>query len=339
MRMRKSIVLFIVLLSLAACLPCARAADSVFSDTHDVFNQLQRNAWYLPTADHMAQLYVTEIGAGPPVVFLHGGPGNDFHYIIDALRPQLGKHHFVLYEQRGSLLSPVAANDVSKLTVQQQVKDLETLRKALGVDKLVLFGHSFGTFLALMYYQAHPDHVAGMVLAGAAPPTFKPKGLAGWVKAMRPRQKTLMGRTRLIAQVEKTAGLPTDPSHDTPQQDSIRWRIAKQAALNIIDLRRWKQVIGGGVYYNAKVDDAIGNTLPDDLDIRPVLASHPVPITIIDGDQDYIDPAGSSWKSLTGSDHVVVDVMRHASHYSWVDDPQAFAGALANGLVRADRQR
>src|SRR6185312_5393397 len=133
----------------------------------DVFNQVQQNAWYLSTTDHVAKLFVTGIGRGAPVVFLHGGPGRDFHYIIDALRPQLERHAFVLYDQRGSVLSPVPAGTEGKLTMRQMVDDLEALRVALGRDRLVLFGHSFGSLLAMAYYRTYPSHVERMVLAGS----------------------------------------------------------------------------------------------------------------------------------------------------------------------------
>src|SRR5581483_5252909 len=335
--MNRSISLFIAF-TFALFVPRASHALSnclLYAD--DVFNQLQRNAWYLPTSDGQAQLYVTYLGRGSPVVFLHGGPGNDFQYIIDALRPHLEAHRFVLYEQRGSLLSPVPEKDISKLSIQQQVADLETLRKALGLKKLVLFGHSFGTFLALMYYEAHPDHVQGMILAGSVPPGFGRPRLAGWVKSMRPRQKALLGRMDAIAKAEKGAGLPADSRADTAEQSSIRWHIAKQAALDIVDLSRWQQVTGGQVYYNPKVDDAIGNTLPNEFDIMSTLKSHPVPITVISGDQDYIDPSGETWKSLTADNPVVIHVMPHAGHYSWIDDPKAFSAAFENGLVRSEK--
>ncbi|WP_266160311.1 alpha/beta fold hydrolase [Dyella silvatica] len=321
-----------------ACAPLAdlRAADADLKNANDVYNQLQHNAWYLKTADHVADLYVTELGVGTPVVFLHGGPGNDFQYIIDALRPQLGEHRFILFDQRGSLLSPVPEQEVSKLTMGQLVDDLETLRKALGVEKLVLFGHSFGTVLAMSYYQAHPEHVAGLVLAASVPPTFGPGGLAAWLKVMRPRQHVLMGRAEAIAAAEKAASLPTDPKSDTAQQKSTRWRIEKQASLNIIDLSRWRDITGGGVYYNEKVSEAIGNTLPSDFDVRPTLKAHPVPITVIQGDHDYIDPAGQSWLSDVKAGLAQVNVVPSASHYSWIDDPSGFAIALRKGLSRAD---
>lgn len=320
-----------------ACAPLkyAMAADADSPYANDVYNQLQRNAWYLPTADHAARLYVTELGVGAPVVFLHGGPGNDFQYVIDALRPHLDHYRFVLYDQRGSLLSPVPEKDISKLSMEQQVDDLETLRKALGVEKLVLFGHSFGTLLAMQYYQAHPEHVAGLVLAASVPPSFGPGGLGGWLKTMRPRQHELMGRTYAISAAIKQAGLPADGAADTPQQKSVRWRISKQSALNIIDLSRWHELTGGGVYFNEKAEGAIGDTLAKDFNLEPTLKAHPVPITVVQGDRDYVDPAAEGWSSYTKNGMVQIKIIAPASHYAWIDDPSRFAAALRVGLERA----
>jgi pimeloyl-ACP methyl ester carboxylesterase len=300
----------------------------------DVFNTLQQNVWYLPTTDQKARLYVTEIGEGDPVVFLHGGPGNDFNYIIDALRPHLGKHRFVLFDQRGSLLSPVAADEISGVTIDLLVADLEQLRQALGISRLKLLGHSFGSLLALSYYQKHPANVASLILSATFPP-FVEGGKAGFIKDMRPRQKALRERPAEIDRALERAGLPKDPAQDTPRQRRMRTRIVDMAPLVIIDLERWPQAIGGGVYYNEKVDTAVGNSLPSVLDFREVLERHPKPIAIIQGDRDYIDPAGSQWLAIAArQQNIRISVIPASSHYAWIDDPRAFERALRDALLR-----
>src|SRR5581483_5570476 len=50
------------------------------------------------------------------------------------------------------------------------VEDLEAVRNALGFDKIVLYGVSYGTKLALAYASAHPTHVERMVLDSVLPP-------------------------------------------------------------------------------------------------------------------------------------------------------------------------
>jgi proline iminopeptidase len=52
------------------------------------------------------------------------------------------------------------------------VSDLDTLRDALGVKKMILLGYSFGGQIALEYAPAHPDHVAGLILEAASDDLF-----------------------------------------------------------------------------------------------------------------------------------------------------------------------
>jgi pimeloyl-ACP methyl ester carboxylesterase len=48
-------------------------------------------------------------------------------------------------------------------------EDLESVRQALGFDKVALFGVSYGTKLALAYALAHPDHVERLLLDSVLP--------------------------------------------------------------------------------------------------------------------------------------------------------------------------
>jgi pimeloyl-ACP methyl ester carboxylesterase len=64
-----------------------------------------------------------------------------------------------------------------------------------------------------------------------------------------------------------------------------------------------------------------------------------VPITIIQGDHDYVEQSAVSWSALKASGAplgrcVQVVVIKDAGHASWMDDPAAFAAALEQGLDR-----
>jgi pimeloyl-ACP methyl ester carboxylesterase len=56
-------------------------------------------------------------------------------------------------------------------TTRETVADLDDVRAALGIDKLLLYGVSYGTRDAMAYAQAHPDHVERMVLDSTVTPT------------------------------------------------------------------------------------------------------------------------------------------------------------------------
>ncbi len=61
------------------------------------------------------------------------------------------------------------------LTTEQSADDLDDLRKAVGAEKLVLWGSSYGTHLSLAAARRHPDSFAALILAGTEGPdhTFK----------------------------------------------------------------------------------------------------------------------------------------------------------------------
>lgn len=52
----------------------------------------------------------------------------------------------------------------------QNAKDIETLRQALGYDKINLYGVSYGTLLALHYLRLFPDSLRTVILDGVVPP-------------------------------------------------------------------------------------------------------------------------------------------------------------------------
>ncbi len=71
----------------------------------------------------------------------------------------------ILLDQRGSNRSKPFA-EMKENTTQNLVSDLEVLRKALCIDKWLVFGGSWGSTLALCYGESHPEHVLGFVLRG-----------------------------------------------------------------------------------------------------------------------------------------------------------------------------
>ncbi len=105
---------------------------------------------------------------GAPALFLHGGPGggcsaND-RRLFDPAR-----YRIVLFDQRGCGRSLPHAGSNAGLranTMPLLVSDIESIREALGIDRWLLLGGSWGAALALAYAEAYPDRVAALVLRG-----------------------------------------------------------------------------------------------------------------------------------------------------------------------------
>jgi proline iminopeptidase len=100
----------------------------------------------------------------PPVVFLHGGPGQGSEHFERLVGPQLEPSLRMVYlDQRGSGRSGRGAPAL--YTIDKLVSDVDSVRAALGVDRIALVGHSFGGTLALEYAARHPERVAALVFA------------------------------------------------------------------------------------------------------------------------------------------------------------------------------
>jgi proline iminopeptidase len=101
---------------------------------------------------------------GRPVFMLHGGPGGSSSpYMRRFCDPD--KFHIILHDQRGAGKSK-PLGEIKDNTTQLLIEDIEKLRLHFKLDKIILFGGSWGTTLALAYAETYPEHVSGMILRG-----------------------------------------------------------------------------------------------------------------------------------------------------------------------------
>lgn len=309
--------------------------------------------WYLRTDDGIRH-YVVEVGTarapGDTVIVLHGGFGADHSYLLDAVLPLAGDHHFVLYDQRGSLRSP--APD-SLLSMDAFVADLDALRADLGLERVTLLGHSMGTSLAYAYLAAHPDRVARLVLTGPVftfapgvepgPPLFEALGISledtSRVEALRQAYTGFREDAAARAQATIEAEGLTDAT--SAKDKTAQWRI-RFTAFNATHAERWRQTRGGMVFYNPDVYPALlASDGSEEAWIArydrydPALRAFDGPITFVVGRQDFIDPGATFWPDLVARYPTAqLALLEDAGHILWQDQPDAFRDAVRAALAR-----
>jgi proline iminopeptidase len=114
-----------------------------------------------------AELFVRRVGAGRPVVVLHGGPGADHEYLRPGFDALADGRELIYYDQRGGGRSPVP-RDVPVGWVEQ-VADLEALRRHWALEQLTVVGYSWGGLLAVLYALEHPGRIGRLALVSPAP--------------------------------------------------------------------------------------------------------------------------------------------------------------------------
>lgn len=131
-----------------------------------LYPDVQPYAEHRLQADDTHNLYVEESGnpQGVPVLFVHGGPGGgcsaSHRRFFDP-----AKYRIILFDQRGCGRSRPHAS-LKDNTTAHLVDDMEQIRQRLDIDRWLLFGGSWGATLSLVYAQAHPERVCGLILRG-----------------------------------------------------------------------------------------------------------------------------------------------------------------------------
>lgn len=163
------------------------------------------------------------VGGAPSqsaVLALAGGPGQAADplgsFISKAIAPALRNRDLIVYDQRGTGRSdPLNCHNSPALekarseaqeaeqcalqlgpgrggfTSEESVQDIEAIREAMGYEKLVLYGTSYGTKVALEYAERYPEHVEALVLDSVVLPEGPEPFSLSSIQALKPMLEEL----------------------------------------------------------------------------------------------------------------------------------------------------
>jgi 2-hydroxy-6-oxonona-2,4-dienedioate hydrolase len=281
-----------------------------------------------PSTEHHVRLAATgtnvrvqEVGEGPPVLFLHGGPnaGSTWAPLVahlDGLR-------CLLVDRPGTGLSapyPITVSNLPRIGA----RFVPELLDGLGIGRAHVVASSFGGHLALRSAAAHPDRFLRMVqmAAPALVPgdTFPPfmrwlvrPSVRRLVNVLPPNERA--GRA-ILRQIGHGASL--DAGRIPPA--FLAWYVALQ--------RHTDTMRHDG--------DMIGNALPQADTIRltdELLASVPVPTLFWWGADDTFGGEPVARHLVEVMPDAQLTMVPDAGHLPWLDDPAAAAAATPTFLT------
>jgi pimeloyl-ACP methyl ester carboxylesterase len=106
--------------------------------------------------------------ANPVLLFVHGGPGMTEFFMEQDYPTGLERHFtMVWWEQRGAGMSFTADIPPETMTMDQMIADTvgvaDYLRKRFGQDRILLLGHSWGSYLGIQVAAKAPDRFLAYV--------------------------------------------------------------------------------------------------------------------------------------------------------------------------------
>lgn len=265
-------------------------------------------------------LYVRRVGAGPPTVVLHGGPGASHDYLLPGFDVLAQDRELIYYDQRGGGRSQVARE--VPVGWQEQVADLEALRTLWNIERLTLAGYSWGGLLALLYALEHPSRVGRLALVSPAP---------SWRAAREEFERTFAQRTLdPVFQAERQRLRESGLREHDP--DAFQQRIFElSVAAYFFDPSRARDLTPFRI--TGRTQQEVWASLGD-YDVRPRLPSLAgTPAIVLHGDSDPIPiEAARTTARLIGAEF---HPLRRCGHVPYVEALEEFSSLLDGFLPRA----
>jgi proline iminopeptidase len=279
----------------------------------------------LTTSDGRA-LRCRQLGQGPVLVCHPGGPGFSSTYFGD-LAGLWEDFTLILVDPRGTGGSDRPA-DRTAYTIDHYVADLEELRQHLGLERMLLLGHSHGGVVAQAYAAAHPGCVSRLVLASTLARFGKEQEAAMLAGMERRSNQPWYADAKAALEEEQAGGFEDDE---------------KMAELAFRELPFYFAHFGpveAGYLETLKVDrvnaDALllfNKEIFSTFDLRPLHQRIKAPTLVISGAEDFIcGPvcADEIAGGIPGSRKVILG---DAGHMLFIEQPQAFHSEVAGFLA------
>jgi len=280
-----------------------------------------------------AQLYFREIGDGPPLVILHGGPDFNHNYLLPELDRLSGAFRLIYYDQRGrGKSSPGVAPDA--VTIGSEVDDLDRLRQHFDLAAVAILGHSWGSLLAMEYATRHSERVSHLILMNTAP--------ASRADLLRFRQQREAAEAAGLAEMRAIANTQEYADGDI-ETDAEYYRAHFSKTLRRSD--QLENVVGRLRSHFTPKDIVKARAIEGTLyaqtwlslgyDVLTRLRKFKLPTLIIHGDRDFVplECASNVAAALSGSRLVVLS---DCGHFAFLERPSQVLNAIVDFVRNED---
>ncbi|KUL42812.1 proline iminopeptidase-family hydrolase [Streptomyces regalis] len=238
-----------------------------------------------------------------PLLVVNGGPGCPHDYLEDlaALAGESGRA-VVFYDQLGCGRSD-HPDDPALWVMATFVEEVAAVREGLGLDRVHLLGHSWGSQVALEYALGRPAGLAGLVLAGplASAPVYEAEA--------RRLKESLPPEVQEIIDRHEAEGTTGDDAYEGAAMEFYK---------------RWL----------CRLDPWPDHHLKD-WDVTARLGELDVPVLIASGRYDVTTPAvvRPLADGIRGAEWVVFE---QSAHLPSAEEPERFRQVLESFLSRVE---
>lgn len=253
----------------------------------------------------------------PTLLLLHGGPGFD-HSSLKPFFSRFADIAQVIYlDHRGMGRSD--RGDTADWTLDRWARDVKGFCDALGVEKPIVLGHSFGGFVATKYASMYPDHPSRVVISSSLA-RFDSDVSTDWFRELGGEPAAALYRKVFV---DLQGDLLEDflkelfPLYNTTAQDPD---FSTRAILNFDVARRFF------------TGEFVG------MDLRKDVERIVCPTLVLAGDRDPMTPrvTADEYAALLQNTDARYEVVENAGHGVWRDRPDE-AEAILRGFISGEQ--
>lgn len=284
---------------------------------------------YIPVTGGNVWYQIVGQGKGIPMLTLHGGPGST-HDVFEPLSALGDERPVIFYDQLGSGKAD-RSDDTSLWNVERFVDEVAQVRKALGLDRIHLYGLSWGTMLGAAYMLTQPQGVESLILAGPcmSAPRFEQDVLG--------LKKQLPADVVAVLERHEQAGTTDSAEYMTVRDEFYKQHVCRVYPFPELYLRS-RGSFGKAVYntmWGPSEFHVLGTLKTFDITAR--LHEIKVPTLFTCGEFDECTPGATAWYAslLPGSEMVVLP---NSSHIPMLEHPEAYNAILRDWMRRVEQK-
>jgi proline iminopeptidase len=250
-----------------------------------------------------------------PLLCLHGGPGFT-HYYLEPLEALAAGRTVIFYDQLGCGNSD-RPGDPALWTVDRFVEELAQVRAALDLDRLHLFGSSWGGMLAMQYVLDRTPELDSLILCGS--PASMPRWAADCAELLARQPEDV----RATISEHEAGGFTACPEYQTALLGFYREHVCRMDPWPAGLERSFAQA-GYDVYntMNGPSEFTVTGTLKT-WDVMDRLGEITTRTLLVGGRHDECRPGhlAEMHRRIPGSR---LEIIENASHLCFAEQPAAF---------------
>jgi proline iminopeptidase len=274
---------------------------------------------------NQTELFYTTFGQGRPMLLMHGGLGLDHSYFRPWLDPLGERIQLIYYDHRGNGRSRRPASFVG-ISHDTWAADADALRAYLGLERIILFGHSYGGFLAQEYALRYGAHLDGLILSCTAPALDYPEVIRANAVARASTPEQVEGVNRFLL-------AEASPS-DAALEETLA--LILPFYFKHYDAAVGKE-LGKRIRYSAAASNHVFSNCIPSFNTLSRLSEITVPTLVIAGRDDWITPPRQGAERI----HAAVPnselvIFEESGHFPFIEEQPKFLSIVGEWIGRLE---